>query len=129
VTKDEQINLLDAEETLSSTQSIMSLSTVASPATAPATTVPAIVAHPLEGRAANADEWEKERTALYQQLDEKVFTLDGWMNRSPSPLRSFPRMMRSTISLRHSNVSNLKSANKTKCSLNLARTTRISRPS
>lgn len=77
MTKDEQINLLDADETLSSTQSIMSLSTVASPALPPppttTTTVAALLSHPLEGRAANADEWEKERTALYQQLDEKVF--------------------------------------------------------
>ncbi|CAF3811678.1 unnamed protein product, partial [Adineta steineri] len=76
VTKDEQINLLDIDETLSTTQSMMSLSTVATSAVSPVSSVAATIAvgNPLGGldsRPANADELEKERTALYQQLDEK----------------------------------------------------------
>ncbi|CAF1410976.1 unnamed protein product [Adineta ricciae] len=76
VTKDEQINLHDIDETLSTTQSLMSLSTVATSSanstsvidstTGVTNTSSALVAPPI-----NADEWEKERTALYQQLDEK----------------------------------------------------------
>ncbi|CAF1060541.1 unnamed protein product [Adineta ricciae] len=76
VTKDEQINLHDIDETLSTTQSLMSLSTVATSSanstsvidstTGVTNTLTALVASPI-----NADEWEKERTALYQQLDEK----------------------------------------------------------
>jgi kinesin family protein 5 len=78
VTKDEQINLLDTtDETLSTTQSLMSLSTVASSAVSPTLSVVTAVAAgiPLAGldiRPGNLDEWEKERSALYQQLDEKV---------------------------------------------------------
>ncbi|CAF0978709.1 unnamed protein product [Adineta steineri] len=76
VTKDEQISLLDIDETLSTTQSMMSLSTVATSAVSPVSSVAATIAvsNPLGGldsRPANADELEKERTALYQQLDEK----------------------------------------------------------
>jgi len=83
VTKEDQINLNDTDETLSTTQSMMSLSTVASTSSGPsaavaATTTAAAAAaaavSPLGGldaRSGNADEWEKERTALYQQLDEK----------------------------------------------------------
>jgi hypothetical protein len=48
----------------------MSLSTVASVALTP--TTPIVPVTTLEARPANADEWDKERTALYQQLDEKV---------------------------------------------------------
>ncbi|CAF1174716.1 unnamed protein product [Rotaria sordida] len=76
VTKDEQINLLEADETLSTTQSMLSLSTVASSVLSPTSSVAAAIAtgNPLGGldaRSINADEWEKERSALYQQLDEK----------------------------------------------------------
>ena len=77
MTKDEQINLHDIDETLSTTQSLMSLSTVATSSanttsvidstTGVTNTLTALVAPPI-----NSDEWEKERTALYQQLDEKV---------------------------------------------------------
>lgn len=78
VNKDEQINLHETDETLPTAQSSMSLSTVASSALSPATSVAATVpvGNPLAGldlrASVNADEWEKERTALYQQLDEKV---------------------------------------------------------
>lgn len=77
VTKDEQLNLNDVDETLSTTQSMMSLSTVASTALSPNTSVAATaiaVGNPVGGvdiRATLPDEWEKERSALYQQLDEK----------------------------------------------------------
>ena len=46
----------------------MSLSTVALTALIPTSIATAIP----ETRSINADEWEKERSALYQQLDEKV---------------------------------------------------------
>jgi hypothetical protein len=79
VNKDEQINLLDADETLSTTQSMMSLSTatsttMSSTSSAISSTLPmsSALAGGLDGRTVNADEWEKERTALYRQLDEKV---------------------------------------------------------
>ena len=77
MTKDEQINLNDADETLSITQSIMSLSTVASTALGPTasvtSTVPSgIPSGALDGRFLPSDEWEKIRAALYQQSDEKV---------------------------------------------------------
>ena len=77
MTKDEQINLLDSEELISATQSMMSLSTVATSVLSPATSVVAALttANPLgstDVRPLNADEWEKERTALFQELDEKV---------------------------------------------------------
>ncbi|CAF1468679.1 unnamed protein product [Adineta steineri] len=77
VTKDEQINLLESDDTLSTTQSTMSLSTVASSALSPTTSVVSTVAagNPLDGpdlrSSVNVDEWEKERSTLYQQLDEK----------------------------------------------------------
>jgi kinesin family protein 5 len=74
VTKDEQISLLEADDTLSTTQSTMSLSTVASSVVSPTLSVINAVV-PLAGvdlRSVNVDEWEKERSALYQQLDEKV---------------------------------------------------------
>jgi len=51
VSQDEQISLNDADETLSTTQSMLSLSTLT---------------------IARSDEWSKEHNALYQQLDEKV---------------------------------------------------------
>ena len=57
---------------------MMSLSTVTSSAFSPTTsvigTVPTIAAPlgTLDTRSTNIDEWEKERSALYQQLDEKV---------------------------------------------------------
>lgn len=70
VTKDEQINLLDPEEILPTTQSTMSLSTVASTSNTSALP-PLALGNPLAANV-NNDEWEKERTALYQQLDEKV---------------------------------------------------------
>lgn len=68
VTKDEQINLLDPEEVLPTTQSSMSLSTVASTVT----TIAANSTSAVTGGFVNNEEWEKERSALYQQLDEKV---------------------------------------------------------
>ncbi|CAF4834140.1 unnamed protein product, partial [Rotaria socialis] len=78
VTKDEQISLNDTDETLSTTQSMISLSTVTSSALSPAAAavVGAVlpVVNPIVGldtRSLNVDEWEKERSALYQQLDEK----------------------------------------------------------
>lgn len=54
-----------------------SLSTVTSSAFSPTSSVVNTIAvgNPLIGldtRSTNADEWEKERSALYQQLDEKV---------------------------------------------------------
>jgi hypothetical protein len=57
----------------------MSLSTVTSSALSPTPSVVAAVAAgiPIGGldvRSVNADEWEKERTTLYQQLDEKVIS-------------------------------------------------------
>ena len=56
---------------------MMSLSTVTSSAFSPTSSVVNAVAagNPLGGldiRSVNVDEWEKERSALYQQLDEKV---------------------------------------------------------
>ena len=74
MTKDEQINLNDADETLSITQSIMSLSTVALGPTASVTSAVAsgTPSGALDGRFLPSDEWEKERAALFQQLDEKV---------------------------------------------------------
>jgi hypothetical protein len=77
VTKDEQINLNETDETLSTTQSIMSLSTAPSSVLSPTLSVINAIAvnNPLAGldiRPVNSDEWEKERSALYQQLDEKV---------------------------------------------------------
>ena len=68
VNKDEQISLQETDETLSSTQSMMSLSTV----TSPSVTTSVVVNNTVDNRAVNADEWEKERSALFQQLDEKV---------------------------------------------------------
>ncbi len=75
VTKDEQINLNETDETLSTTQSMMSLSTVTSSSAFSPTSsvVNSVVANnTIDNRTGNADEWEKERSALYQQLDEKV---------------------------------------------------------
>jgi kinesin family protein 5 len=74
VTKDEQINLNETDETLSTTQSMMSLSTVTSSSAFSPTSsvVNSVVANnTIDNRTGNADEWEKERSALYQQLDEK----------------------------------------------------------
>ncbi|UJR08501.1 hypothetical protein I4U23_012767 [Adineta vaga] len=76
VTKDEQINLLDTDETISTTQSLMSLSTVATSSTTSTSVLDSTVPvnnslAALASRPINADEWEKERSALYQQLDEK----------------------------------------------------------
>ncbi|CAF0972721.1 unnamed protein product [Rotaria magnacalcarata] len=77
VTKDEQISLNDTDETLSTTQSMISLSTVTSSVLSPAASVVGTVlpvVNPILGldtRSLNVDEWEKERSALYQQLDEK----------------------------------------------------------
>ncbi len=56
----------------------MSLSTVSTSAVTPIPSVVTVLAagNPLGGldaRPVNSDEWEKERTALYHQLDEKVF--------------------------------------------------------
>jgi len=51
VSQDEQISLNDADETLSTTQSMLSLSTLT---------------------ITRSDEWNKEHNTLYQQLDEKV---------------------------------------------------------
>ena len=76
MTKDEQINFNDTDETLATTQSTMSLSTVAAIALSPVTSVTPVVAA-LDVRSVNADEWDKERTALYQQLDEKVPSLSS----------------------------------------------------
>lgn len=80
VTKDEQINLNETDETLSTTQSMMSLSTVTSSAVSPTisavnTMATGIPIGGLDNRSINNDEWEKERSALYQQLDEKVIIL------------------------------------------------------
>lgn len=79
VTKDEQINLLETDDTVSATQSMMSLSTVTtSAAFSPTSSVIGVVVAEntplvnLDNRSTNIDEWEKERSALYQQLDEKV---------------------------------------------------------
>ena len=88
---------------------MMSLSTVASTSSVPsasvaATTTAAAAAavSPLGGldaRSGNVDEWEKERTALYQQLDEKVnFDLNR-KTRIQSIL--FKRMMKLIILLKH----------------------------
>jgi hypothetical protein len=56
---------------------MLSLSTITSSALSPTSSVVNAVAvgNPLGGletRSINLDEWEKERSALYQQLDEKV---------------------------------------------------------
>jgi len=56
---------------------MMSLSTVSTSAVTPIPSVVTALAagNPLGGldaRPVNSDEWEKERTALYHQLDEKV---------------------------------------------------------
>ncbi|CAF4716426.1 unnamed protein product, partial [Rotaria magnacalcarata] len=73
----EQISLNDTDETLSTTQSMISLSTVTSSVLSPAASVVGTVlpvVNPILGldtRSLNVDEWEKERSALYQQLDEK----------------------------------------------------------
>ncbi|CAF1262741.1 unnamed protein product [Rotaria sp. Silwood1] len=72
VTKDEQINLHEADETLPVTQSMTSLSTVTSAVLSPTlSVVNAASVGNLDLRSANVDEWEKERSTLYQQLDEK----------------------------------------------------------
>ncbi|CAF2448869.1 unnamed protein product [Rotaria sp. Silwood2] len=72
VTKDEQINLQEADETLPVTQSMTSLSTVTSSVLSPASSVVSTInVGSLDLRSANVDEWEKERSTLYQQLDEK----------------------------------------------------------
>jgi kinesin family protein 5 len=72
VTKEEQANLQDIDETLPTTQSSMSLSTVAASVLSPTSSVVATpAAINADNRSINADEWEKERSALYQQLDEK----------------------------------------------------------
>jgi NAD+--asparagine ADP-ribosyltransferase len=68
VTKDEQITLNETDETLSTTQSMMSLSTVASSSVVNSV----VVANTIDNRPVTVDEWEKERSTLYQQLDEKV---------------------------------------------------------
>ena len=73
VTKEEQANLQDVEETLPTTQSSMSLSTAVPAAVSPSLATTTVVA--ADVRSTNVDEWEKERTALYQQLDEKVIDL------------------------------------------------------
>ncbi|CAF0863065.1 unnamed protein product [Rotaria sordida] len=66
VIKDEQINLHEADETtLPVTQSMTSLSTVTSSVLSPASSFVNTV------NVSNVDEWEKERSALYHQLDEK----------------------------------------------------------
>jgi hypothetical protein len=57
----------------------MSLSTVTSSALSPTSSVVSAVAPNIslggpDVRSINADEWEKERSTLYQQLDEKVIT-------------------------------------------------------
>jgi hypothetical protein len=52
---------------------MISLSTVTSSAFSPTSSVVnAIASGNLDTRSINIDEWEKERIALYQQLDEKV---------------------------------------------------------
>ncbi len=54
---------------------MMSLSTVTSSSAFSPTSsvVNSVVANnTIDNRTGNADEWEKERSALYQQLDEKV---------------------------------------------------------
>ncbi|CAF3982071.1 unnamed protein product, partial [Rotaria magnacalcarata] len=72
VNKEEQINLQEPDETLPVSQSITSLSTaVLAAPIATVTGVTPIAPVNYELRSTNADEWEKERTALYQQLDEK----------------------------------------------------------
>ncbi|CAF1056838.1 unnamed protein product [Rotaria sp. Silwood1] len=72
VTKDEQINLHEADETLPVTQSMTSLSTVTTSVLSPTSSVVnAASVGNLDLRSANVDEWEKERSTLYQQLDEK----------------------------------------------------------
>lgn len=81
VTKDEQINLHDTDETLSTTQSLMSLSTVATSSVNSTSVLDSAVPSTsvlsaLASRPINADEWEKERSALYQQLDEKVLNCE-----------------------------------------------------
>ncbi|CAF3308219.1 unnamed protein product [Rotaria socialis] len=72
VNKEEQINLQEPDETLPVSQSMPSLSTaVLGAPIAIATGVTTIAPVNYELRSTNADEWEKERIALYQQLDEK----------------------------------------------------------
>ncbi len=82
VTKEEQINLLETDDSLLSLSTTQSMSSIASPG------APSPVARLAAGAAAvasvgaaafttpalvlNSEEWDKERAALYQQLDEKV---------------------------------------------------------
>ena len=104
VTKDEQINLLDPDETLPTTQSSLSLSTtntVLPSTTTTTTTTNNNVSVPLLGNV-NADEWEKERSALYQQLDEKVReTEEMKIKENKMSFVDFKRMMKSIIWLKH----------------------------
>ena len=53
----------------------IALSPSPSPSLAPTTTTVL-----SDVRSINADEWEKERSALYQQLDEKVIDLTKHMS-------------------------------------------------
>lgn len=104
MTKDEQINFNDTDETLANTQSTMSLSTIAVTALSPIlAVVPAVAALDVV-RSVNADEWEKERTALYQQLDEKVPPAFVTCQN----LIFSVRMMKSITWLKRLNVSNLR---------------------
>ena len=75
VSKEEQANLQDVDETLPTTQSSMSLSTAAAALSPTTSTIAPSTVGSADNRSINADEWEKERTALYQQLDEKVSDL------------------------------------------------------
>lgn len=82
VSKDEQINLQEADETLPISQSMTSLSTAASSTlNGTLSSVPTTNATNFDNRPANNDEWEKERSALYQQLDEKVIEKE-YINRT-----------------------------------------------
>jgi len=64
---------------------MMSLSTVASSALSPTSSVTTTMAAGnslggLDMPSINIDEWEKERSALYQQLDEKVIEINFKIN-------------------------------------------------
>ncbi|CAF0754577.1 unnamed protein product [Didymodactylos carnosus] len=80
VTKDEQVNLLETDESLLAISSTQSMSSLASAAALTTPTVGILAASAASVAAtgsvvpvlaANIEEWDKERTTLYQQLDEK----------------------------------------------------------
>ncbi|CAF1201503.1 unnamed protein product, partial [Didymodactylos carnosus] len=80
VTKDEQVNLLETDDSLLSISTTQSMSSLATAGSVTASTVGifavgaasvATTSSTIPVLAANVEEWDKERTTLYQQLDEK----------------------------------------------------------